>query len=277
MSAPQTWFITGVSTGFGRALALAALEAGNCVVGTVRDLFHVADLSAAHPTKFQALEMDLMDGASIRNAVAEASGLWNGLDVVVSNAGCGLVGALEEYDDAQIARSLAINFMGPLQLIRAVLPLFREQRSGRIINVGAIAALCNDAGFSVYGGAKAAMDSSMEALRAELAPLGIKVSMVHPGPFRTEFIARNLEAGTSVIEDYASTSGAFAALLKRIDGRQTGDPVKAAQAMLALAAMDDPPMRLFLGKYAIDKFRKKLKSADQELTRMESAGMPMDF
>ncbi len=277
MSAAQIWFITGVSTGFGRALAEAALQAGNRVIGTVRDLFHVADLSAAHPTNFQALEMDLTDGASIRDAIKEAAALWDGLDVLVNNAGYGLVGALEEYDEGQMARSLAINFTGPLQVIRAALPLLRAQRSGRIIHVGAIAALCNDAGFSVYGGAKAAMDSAMEALRAELAPLGIKVSVVHPGPFRTDFISRNVETGSSVLEDYARTSGAFGALLKRIDGRQPGDPAKAAQAMLALAGMDDPPMRLFLGKYAIDKIRKKLKAMDLEVTRMESLGLPMDF
>jgi NAD(P)-dependent dehydrogenase (short-subunit alcohol dehydrogenase family) len=277
MSAPQIWFITGVSTGFGRALAEAALQAGNRVVGTVRDLFHVADLSAAHSTNFQALEMDLTDGASIRHAITEAAALWDGLDVLVNNAGYGLVGALEEYDEAQMARSLAINFTGPLQVIRAALPILRAQRAGRIIHVGAIAALCNDAGFSVYGGAKAAMDSAMEALRAELAPLGVKVSVVHPGPFRTDFISRNVETGSSVLEDYARTSGAFGALLKRIDGRQPGDPAKAAQAMLALAGMDDPPMRVFLGKYAIDKIHKKLKAMDLEVTRMESVGLPMDF
>jgi NAD(P)-dependent dehydrogenase (short-subunit alcohol dehydrogenase family) len=277
MPSSQIFFITGISTGFGRALADAALAAGHRVIGTVRQLFQVAELTAAFPGSFHAVEMDLADATSIRQAMAEAVSVWNGLDVLINNAGYGLVGALEEYDDAQIAYSLAVNLTGPLQVIRAALPHLRAQRSGRIINLGAIAAVCNDAGFSVYGGAKAALDAASEALRGELAPLGIHVSLVHPGPFRTDFIARSLDAGSTKLPDYESTCGAFTKVLSRINGRQPGDPAKAAQAILQLASMDSPPLRLYLGKYACGKIRQRLSTRLAELTISDELGLATDY
>ncbi len=277
MPAAQIFLITGVSTGFGRALADAALANGHRVIGTVRQLFQVADLTASYPGNFHALEMDLTDATSIRQAVEEAVSVWSGLDVLINNAGYGLVGALEEYDDTQIAHSLAVNLTGPLQVIRAVLPHLRAQRSGRIINIGAIAAVCNDAGFSVYGGAKAAMDGASEALRGEMAPLGIHVSLVHPGPFRTDFIARSLDTGANKLPDYEATCGAFTKVLSRINGRQPGDPAKAAQAILQLAAMDSPPLRLYLGKYACGKIRQLLGTRLAELTISDELGLATDY
>ncbi len=199
------------------------------------------------------------------------------LDVVVNNAGYGLMGALEEYEEAQMARNLATNFVGPLAVIRAALPILRAQKSGHIINLSAIAAFTNHAGFAVYGGAKAALDAASEALRIEVAPLGIHVTTISPGPFRTDFIGRSLEHASGHLEDYDKTSGKFAAYLEKINGRQPGDPDAAASALVQMVGAGKAPAQLFLGKFAVDAARKKLALMQRELDEWEAVSLAMDF
>ncbi|MFN0125571.1 MAG: oxidoreductase [Verrucomicrobiales bacterium] len=271
MSATKTWFITGCSSGFGRALAEAALAAGHRVIATARDLRRIADLERLETCRL--LPLDLTDAATIRHAVAEAGRF----DVLVNNAGSGLLGAAEECADDQIRRNMETNFFGPLNLIRASLPMFRDQKCGHIINFSAAAAISNYPGFGIYGGAKAALEFVSESLRLELAPLGIRVTIVEPGPFRTDFISRSLESARERLPDYDTTSGAFRRLVESMNGRQPGDPARAAEAILALVNSESPPLRLALGRYAIKKTRDKAAALLRDAEASERIAGNLDF
>jgi NAD(P)-dependent dehydrogenase (short-subunit alcohol dehydrogenase family) len=209
--------------------------------------------------------------------VAQAAAAFGRLDVVVNNAGYGLVGALEEFDDAQIARNFETNFFGALRVIRAALPILRAQRRGHFVNISAAAVIANYPGFSIYGATKWALEGVSEALAAEVRPLGLRVTIVQPGPFRTDFVARSLERAARQIPDYDPSSGKFQRFLEAMDGRQAGDPGKEADAIMAAVAADHPPLRLILGKYAIDKARRKLAASARELDAGSAAGLATDF
>ena len=277
MTAPRVWFITGCSSGLGRALASRALARGHRVVATARQVDQLAELAAAHPATCRALALDVTEPASVRAAVSEAANAFGRLDVVVNNAGVGLVGAFEELGAAQIARNFDTNVFGALEVIRAALPILRAQASGHIVNISAAAVISNYAGFSIYGATKWALEGVSESLAAELKPLGIKVTIVQPGPFRTGFIARSLERAANRIADYDRTSGKFQRLLESMDGKQSGDPGRAAAAIIAAVESAAPPLRLVLGKYANDKVRKKLADAEKERAAWEHVGLPTDF
>jgi len=276
-SPAPVWFITGASSGLGRHLVEQALASGARVVATARNPAALDDLAARAPEMCLAAALDVTDTAAIRRVVAEAHARWGRLDVVVNNAGYGLVGALEECDDLQIERNLATNLMGPVQVIRAALPFLRTQRSGHLINLSAAAAIGNYPGFSVYGGAKAALEAVSESLRLELAPLGIRVTLVVPGPFRTDFIRRSLDRAAQRVPDYDASSGKFIGFLERVNGRQPGDPARAAAAIVRMVFEGRAPLRLVLGRYAVDKTRKTLAARAVELSEWESVGLATDF
>ena len=274
----NVWFITGASSGFGRCLTAQALKSGAQVIATARQPESLNDLTAQYPDTLRVFALDVTDGAQVKAAVAFALEAFSGrLDVVVNNAGYGLMGALEEYDEAQIQRNLATNLLGPLAVMRAVLPALRAQKSGHIINMSAIAAFSNHPGFSVYGGAKAALDAASDALRDEVKPLGIKVTSVVPGPFRTDFVGRSMEDAAEHIAEYDPTSGKFAAYLHKIDGAQPGDPDAAARAIVQMVADGKAPTRLFLGKYALDTTRRKMAAIEKELAEWEAVSLGTDF
>lgn len=280
----RTWLITGCSTGFGRTLAQTALEAGERVIATARNPESVADLARAFPDRCDTLALDVgtREGALVGAHAALDSRLGSeGIDVLVHNAGYGLSGAIEECDQAQIDRNFAVNFFGPLQLTQALLPHMRDRATtgnpGMIIAMSAAAAIANYAGFGIYGAAKWALEGMCESLRAEVAPLGIKVMMVQPGPFRTDFIARSLDRGARSIDAYAKTSGQFAALLSKMSGKQPGDPQRAAQAILQASRSATPPTRLVLGRYAIEKVKKRNAASSAELSAWEELGASADF
>ncbi len=273
----HVWLITGASSGFGRSIAEEVLLSGDAVVAGVRSSGRVQDLKAAYPESFRIVHMDVTQPEQIRDGIEAAGSAFGKLDVVVNNAGYGLVGALEEVSDEQIARNIETNLMGPLRVMRAVLPVLRRQGSGTIVNISAVAAFANYAGFAVYGGAKAALDAASEAVALEVAPLGIRVIVVSPGPFRTEFISRSLDRAPVQMDDYRATSGKFGVMLQRMNGKQPGDPSKAARAIIGAVRSDRPPFRLVLGQYAVKKFRSKLAAIGQELDMWESAGAATDF
>ncbi len=277
MTGSRVWFITGCSSGLGRALAAAVLAQGERVVATAREPGAMADLAARYPETCRTLVLDVTDAAQVKAAVAGGAAAFGTLDVVVNNAGVGLVGAFEELGAAQIARNFDTNFFGALEVIRTALPIFREQRSGHIVNISAAAVISNYAGFSIYGATKWALEGVSESLAAELKPLAIKVTSVQPGPFRTDFISRSLERAESHIADYDATSGKFAKLLDSMAGKQPGDPAKAAEAIIAAVESATPPLRLVLGKYANDKARKKFTDAEKERAAWEAIGAPTDF
>ncbi len=274
---PKTWLVTGASSGFGLEIARRVLARGECLAATARDPSKLAELLACGGDRVRAIKLDVTDPADPPRAVAETVAAFGSLDVVVNNAGYGLIGALEECDDAQIERNFQTNFFGALRVIRAAMPVFRAQRSGRIINISAAAAISNYAGFSIYGAAKCALEGLSESVAAELAPLGVKVTIVQPGPYRTEFATRSLDRGSGKISDYDGTSGRFAALLSKMGGTQPGDPVRAAELICSMADQENPPLRLVIGKYAINKVRKKLAQSEAELKQWEGAGAATDF
>ncbi len=271
---PMNWFITGCSSGFGRCIAEAALARGQRVAVTARDLSTLRDLEGPD---CKAFALDVTDPVSIARAVAGAAAALGRLDVVVNNAGYGLIGAVEECSDAQIRRNMETNFFGPLNVIRAVAPLLRGQRSGHIVNISAAAALTNYPGFGIYGGAKAALDLMSESLAAELRPLGVKVTIVHPGPFRTDFIGRGMESAEQSITDYDGTSGKFSKLLKAMNGKQPGDPAKAASLIVRTVLSGDAPMRLPLGKYMIRKTRDKAAALNRDADKWEADSGSTEF
>jgi NAD(P)-dependent dehydrogenase (short-subunit alcohol dehydrogenase family) len=274
---PKVWFITGCSSGLGRALAARVLAKGDRVVAAAREPADCAALADAHPDSCRVLPLDLTDFARAKRAVPEAAEAFGRLDVVVNNAGCGLLGAIEEVSDDEITRTFDVNFFGALHVIRAALPLLRAQRSGHFVNISAAAAISNYAGFSIYGAAKCALEGLSESLAAEVKPLGIRVTIVQPGPFRTDFIARSLRRAAHRLPDYDATSGKFAKLLDAMNGRQPGDPARAADAIIAAVESDTPPLRLVLGKYAHDKVRRRNDSSARELAAWEHVGLPVEI
>jgi NAD(P)-dependent dehydrogenase (short-subunit alcohol dehydrogenase family) len=271
---PKIWLITGCSTGFGRAIAEAALNAGQRVIATARDIRSIADLESSG--RCHVMTLDITEASEIPNAIHEASQVWGGIDVVVNNAGYGLIGAVEECSDEQIRRNVETNFFGPLNVIRATLPILRAQKSGHIVNISAAAAISNYAGFGIYGGAKAALELMSESLRTELAPHGIHVTLVQPGPFRTAFIERGMDRAESMPE-YAGTAGKFAAFLKHVDGKQPGDPERAARLIVNMVLDGKPPLRLPLGKYVVKKIRDTASARLRELETWEQAAADTDF
>ncbi len=272
---PKTWLVTGSSSGFGRAIVEEALATGHRVIATARDIRSIADLERAGSC--HVMTLDVTDTAEIPNAIRDAAQIWGGIDVLVNNAGYGLIGAVEECSDEQIRRNFETNFFGPMNVVRAALPLLRAQKSGCIVNISAAAAIANYAGFGIYGAAKAALEMMSESLRIELAPLGIRVMLVQPGPFRTDFISRSLDRAELRLEDYDRTSGKFARFLETMDGKQPGDPARAAKAIIAAVESDAPPLRLILGKYANEKARKRYSDAEKERAAWEHIGLPTDF
>jgi len=273
----RVWFITGCSSGLGRALAIAALGRGQRVVATVRDPASAGELVERFPGACRVLTLDVTDAAQVKSAVGEAAAAFGRLDVVVNNAGYGLVGAFEELGEAQINRNFSTNFFGALEVIRAALPILRAQGSGHVVNISAAAVISNYAGFSIYGATKWALEGVSESLAAELKPLGIKVTIVQPGPFRTDFISRSLERAENHIADYDRTSGKFLRFLESMSGKQPGDPVKAARAIIAAVESETPPLRLVLGKYANEKVRKKFAEAGKERDAWERISLPTDY
>ena len=276
-AARKAWLITGCSSGLGRALALHALRRGDLVAASARKAEEIAELAEDFPATCRAFALDVADATQVTTVVAAARDAWGRLDVVVNNAGCGLMGALEEVGDEQIEQNFEVNFFGAVRVIRAVLPILRAQRSGHIVNISAAAAIANYPGFSVYGAAKRAIEGMSEALASELRPLGPRVTIVQPGPLRTDFAGRSIARAQRHIADYDATSGKFARLIETMNGRQTGDPAKAAAAIAAAVDSDAPPLRLVLGKYAREKARKVMESAAREIEAWECASAPVEF
>jgi NAD(P)-dependent dehydrogenase (short-subunit alcohol dehydrogenase family) len=272
----KTILITGASTGFGRALATEALNRGNQVALAVRNPEAVADLVATHPGKAHAIRFDLTKPADAERAVKEVLEQFGSLDVLINNAGYGLLAALEETTDDQLARNLETNFTGPFRLIRAVLPVMRAQKSGRILSLSAIAAYANHPGFAVYAGAKAALDAACDAAAQETAAFGIKFTQVIPGPYRTDFIGRSLDHAER-LPDYEATVGKFGAYLAKVEGKQPGDPVAASRLILDLLDEEKPPFRIVIGQYATAMFGRKLASAEAELNAWKERGLATDF
>ncbi len=276
-SSTKVWLITGSSTGFGRSLTEAVLKHGDCVIATARKPEQLQDFVERYPETVKAVRLDVTNLTEVKAAIDTAVSTFGRVDVLVNNAGYGLVGALEEYGEDQMRQNFETNFFGAVNMIRAVLPVLRSQGQGHILNMSAIAGFTNELGFSIYGAAKFALEGMSEAVSGEVGPLGIRVTIVEPGPFRTDFIGRSLVRAEHTIDAYNETSGKFIQFLDQIEGSQPGDPDKAAQVLIHVVESDHPPLRLVLGQYAYRKFQQKIQSLTHELDEWEAIAANTDF
>jgi NAD(P)-dependent dehydrogenase (short-subunit alcohol dehydrogenase family) len=274
MQAQQRWLITGVTRGLGRALAEAALASGALVVGTSRD-GRVPWQPARGTLHLVALEMTEPQQAAA--AVESAVRIAGGLDVLVNNAGYGLLGALESTSEDDIRQLFEVNVFAPLRVTRAVLPHLRRQRSGHIVTLSSIAGVAPSPGAGLYAASKAALGAACESLAAEVGPLGIRVTVVEPGAFRTDFLSeRSIRKSAPLLEDYEQTAGATLQRLAQMDGRQAGDPRLAAARILEIVASEHPPLHLLLGADALARARTKLDAMTQEVERWSAQTLSTD-
>jgi len=273
----STWLITGSSSGLGRDLARAVLEAGNNAVLGARDLASVKDLADAHPDTALAVSLDVTDHAQVAEAVRGGEERFGAVDVLVNNAGYGYRAAVEEGDDADVATLFATNFFGPVALIKAVLPGMRARRQGAIVNVSSIGARVSPAGSGYYSASKSALEGMSGSLRKELAPLGISVTVVEPGAFRTDFAGRSLQQSATVIADYAETAGKRRKEVDTAHGSQPGDPARAAQAIITAVEADEPPALLMLGPDALKAIRGVIEAQLAELKDWENTSLSTDL
>jgi NAD(P)-dependent dehydrogenase (short-subunit alcohol dehydrogenase family) len=260
----KVWLITESSTGFGRSLTEAVLKKGDRVIATARKPEQLNDLVMKYTDTAKAVRLDVTNLQEVHDAVDAAIDAFGRIDVLVNNAGYGTVGAIEEVSDEAIRRQFDTNVFGALEIIRTVLPI-RRQRSGHILNISSVGGFSSFGATGIYCATKFALEALSEALAKEVATLGIKVTIIEPGAFRTDFNGRSLSAPEQLMEDYAPIIGSFLKWLEDMDGKQPGDPDKAAAAMIQVVESDNPPLRLALGADAVAVIEEKLKSVQAEL------------
>jgi NAD(P)-dependent dehydrogenase (short-subunit alcohol dehydrogenase family) len=273
----RVWFITGASTGFGRLLAEEVLKRGERVIATARDIKKVDDLVEKYPETARAFSLDVTKPADISSVVAKAIPAFGQVDVLVNNAGYGVNGAIEEVSDEEFEHMFQTNIYGLIRTTRAFLPHFRERGSGSILNLSSIGGLLGMAGWGFYNTTKFAVEGFSEALAAEMKPLGVHVTVIEPGPFRTDFLGRSGKLAEKEIPTYNETAGKAREYLQSQSGKQPGDPQKAIEAMIQVVESPEPPVHLLLGKIALKRFRGKLADWNKELDAWESVTNGADF
>jgi len=274
---PRVWLITGCSSGIGRELARAALEAGDCVAIGARDVATVHDLAATHPESALALALDVTDPGQVSRAASQAERRFGHVDVLVNNAGYGYLAAIEEGEEVEVRALFDTNFFGLVAMIKAVLPGMRARRSGHIVNISSMAGLVANPGTGYYSASKFAVEGMSEALSRELAPFGIRVTAVEPGPFRTHWAGRSMRRTHTPLAAYAGTVGARVGMIQGLDGRQRGDPRRAAEAILRVVSHPEPPLHLLLGPDVVDALRAKLADLERSLAEWEPVSRDVDF
>lgn len=273
----RTWFITGASRGFGALITERALLAGDAVVASARNPQQIVDGFGDHPNLLP-LRLDVTDEGAAQRAVELAVQRFGRIDVLVNNAGFGLLGAVEEASAEEVEKVYATNVFGLLKVTRAVLPQMRLQRSGHVINFSSVGGYVGYHGFGVYCSTKFAVEGLSEALATELAPLGIHVTIVQPGFFRTDFLdATSLSVSPKLIADYAETSGAMREFAHAVNHGQPGDPAKLAEGILALANLDKPPVRLPFGSDTLAAVGRKNQEVTDALETWRELSLSTDF
>ena len=276
-STPQTWFITGASSGFGEALATYILEQGGRVAATFRQAGQAEAFAAQQPGRTFGVVCDVTNEAQVKTAVADAIAHFGQLDVVVNNAGYGSMGSIEEVPAEEVQRQFDVNVFGALHVLRAVLPHLRQRRAGHILNITSIGGLRAFPGVGVYNASKFALEGIGESLSLQLAPLGIHVTNVEPSGFRTKWAGESATFADTQIEDYQATVGENMRAIQSYSGRQPGDPVRAAKAMYDVVQLDKPPLHLPLGKAAVKGAREKFAHLSKELEQYAGMGEAADF
>ena len=272
---PPVWFITGCSTGFGREIARLAIERGFRTVITARDPASLQDFAAAENALI--LELDVTRPEQVAAAMRTAQARFGGVDVLVNNAGIGYFGAVEESEETEVRKMFEVNFFGTSRMIQAVLPGMRQRRRGVIVNFSSIGGLRSFPAVGYYNATKFAVEGLSEALWQEVEPLGIKVVVVEPSGFRTDWAGRSANEAVLELADYVGTAGLWREQVRQISGKQAGDPVRAAQAILAAVGADSPPHHLLLGNAAFDGAMAKLAELRADFSAGEAVARGADF
>jgi NAD(P)-dependent dehydrogenase (short-subunit alcohol dehydrogenase family) len=272
----KVWFITGCSTGFGRELAKQVLQQGYRAAVTARNPGDVKDIVAQYPDTAIAIQLDVTDPLQIKSAVAKAYTAFKQIDVLVNNAGIGYFGAIEESEEEEVRRMFEINFFGLANLTKEVLPIMRKQRSGHIINISSIGGLVAFPAVGFYNATKFAVTGYSEALAKETAHLGIKVTVVAPSGFRTDWAGRSANNSKIVIDDYAPSAHTNKDTIRNNSGKQPGDPVRAVKAIIKVVETENPPLRLLLGAGALKGARNKLAELKKDFDAWEETTLGAD-
>jgi NAD(P)-dependent dehydrogenase (short-subunit alcohol dehydrogenase family) len=276
-TAAPVWLITGCSSGLGRALAISIIRRGWRAIVTARNLSHVSDIVKGAEERALAIALDVTDVDQIQAVVMAAREKFGRIDVLVNNAGYGYQSAVEEGDEAEIRAQFETNVFGVFALTRAVLPGMRVQRGGRIINITSVAGLIGFPGSGYYAASKHAIEGWSDSLRAEVSSLGIGVTCVEPGPFRTDWAGRSLKQTPNRILDYADTVGKRLAGTKEASGTQAGDPVRAGEAMITVTRNPNPPRHLALGRWGFDTVVERLEQRANEIRSQRELSLSADF
>lgn len=259
----KVWFITGSSTGFGRELAEQVLERGEKVVATARNTADIEDLFEKYPDTARALKLDVTNAEDIKNSVETALSEFGKIDVLVNNAGYGLGGGIEEPSEEQIRKQFETNVFGVIKMMREVLPAMRKQKSGHILNLSSIGGFRSGPSIGYYTATKFALEALSEALSKEVEHLGIKVTLIEPGGFRTDFAGRSFDLPENRIDEYVTSERIDK--MSDYDGKQMGDPVKAVKAMIKVVDTENPPLRLPLGEDAVNGMVEKMKDVQKNI------------
>jgi NAD(P)-dependent dehydrogenase (short-subunit alcohol dehydrogenase family) len=271
------WFITGCSTGFGRELAKLVVDRGWRAVVTARDRAKVADLAEGAEDRVLALSLDVTESSQIPESVRAATEKFGRIDVLVNNAGYGYQSSIEEGEDDKIRAQFDANVFGLFALTRAVLPVMRAQKSGHILNITSVAGFVGFPASGYYAATKHAVEGFSDSLAAEAGPLGIRVTCIEPGPFRTDWAGRSLVQTPNAIADYAETAGARLKATAEKSGTQAGDPVRAGEAMIRVTEMENPPRHLVLGAWGYDAVTTRLKQALSEIEASREVSLGADY
>jgi NAD(P)-dependent dehydrogenase (short-subunit alcohol dehydrogenase family) len=273
----KVWLVTGCTSGLGRAIAETVLAAGYRVVATALAQSDVSDLKSKYPETALIVALDVTKRDAAVRAVAEGEKHFGAIDVLVNNAGFGFMGAVEESMSNEYMPMFNVNLFGAINMMQAVLPGMRSRRRGHIISISSVGGFTASAAFGLYAASKFGVEAVSEALAIEVAALGIKVTVVEPGQFRTNFRGSSMTKASMVIEDYAATSGKTRQFIESSHGTQAGDPVRAAQALIAIAEMPKPPFRLPLGADAFQRIRAKLAAVSADISAVEQLGTGVNF
>ena len=273
----KVWLITGCSTGFGRELAKEVLAKGYKVAVASRKTSDVDDIVAAYPTTAIAIKLDVTIDAEIKSSVAQTIAHFGQIDVLVNNAGIGYFGSIEESEEAEVRKMFEINVFGLAKMTQEVLPHMRKQRSGHILNIASIAGLRSFPGVGFYNATKYAVDGFSEALAKEVGPLGIKVTIIAPSGFRTDWAGRSANESPANISDYTETAYKNKDNIRGISGNQAGDPIRGVKAMIQVVESENPPMRLLLGVAALKGAREKLEELKHDFDTWAAVTEGADF
>ena len=273
----RVWFITGSSTGFGRVLAEMLLKRGERVAVTARNPDQIQDLVGCYKDRGLALALDVNQPKQVASSVAAAEKFFGQIDVLVNNAGYGYLAAVEEGEADEVRAMFETNFFGLVAVTKAVLPGMRARGAGHIVNISSIGGLVANPSVGYYAATKFAVEGLSEALAKEVEPLGIRVTAIEPGPFRTDWAGRSLKVAKGSIPEYEGTAGERSREIAERSGKQPGDPVRAAEAIITIVEADQPPRNLFLGKRAVDMAREKLTYLSGTIEQWEALSLGTDF